>query len=497
MLRTISTPLMLAFIAITGIFFSSDTCANSPLYEVTFKDTERNQVHITAYLPVSNDKFMMTDAGSMPNRWADFVNELNVYDEHGKQLNIEKISPREWKIQDLTTDWVTLDYNIDLSHDEFKWPGGIDGVAFQTEQGIFATGRALFIMSDDLDSPATVKIKTPEAWSTHTPWQSKEELSFVVKHNIELSESMIMVGDVNSFTLDSTDLNVEFVLAGTALIEKADVFKRRAQQLLAYYTSLMGGLPQIPNVNSDGKMLVIINEHSQNDGEVIGSHISMLMNPDAPASQQLINWFLYAHEFFHLWNGKTLKVESPHADWFKEGVTNYYTLKGLIQTGIIRKEAAFMVTNHLLYQRYLNDSGLGEISPSDAAVVNKDGHWGLVYGGGFFAGLALDVRIREKTTGEKSLDDVLRHLYINYSGEDTYYNNDDLQKIIADMGITSHAEIFRDHVLGTDKIEIAPIFRRYGFDATINEGQLIISDAEKKDQSVEELHASFFGKLSQ
>ena len=63
----------------------------------------------------------------------------------------------------------------------------------------------------------------------------------------------------------------------------------------------------------------------------------------------MISRFIFAHEFFHLWNGKSMVPDDQETEWFKEGFTNYYTLKALYHVGLLNDTAYFSVLNNLFY----------------------------------------------------------------------------------------------------------------------------------------------------
>ena len=136
---------------------------------------------------------------------------------------------------------------------------------------------------------------------------------------------------------------------------------------------------------------------------------------------KLISRFIFAHEFFHLWNGKSFRpYANDEAEWFKEGFTNYYTLKALHHVGFLTDESFLEVVNNLFYQRYKNDDGVGKISMTNGE--EKHDHWGLIYGGGMFVGIAQDMIIRKATNNQKSLDYLMRDLFKKYGDSKKEYD---------------------------------------------------------------------------
>ena len=115
-----------------------------------------------------------------------------------------------------------------------------------------------------------------------------------------------------------------------------------------------------------------------------------------------------AHEFFHLWNVKRIRSRPIHpfdylhvpemdALWFHEGVTDYYASVCLLRTGIY-DEAEF----------------LAEMARAWSACNSTDDY----YTRGTAWGFALDLEIRRRTDGRRSLDDVLREMNWIYAHPD-------------------------------------------------------------------------------
>ena len=105
--------------------------------------------------------------------------------------------------------------------------------------------------------------------------------------------------------------------------------------------------------------MVIINPSVETDGEAIGSNISILIDPEGDSMSQTIARFIFAHEFFHLWNGKSFSPNAEDTEWFKEGFSNYYTLKALHHIGYLNDESYLELLGGFFYQRYDSDDGVG------------------------------------------------------------------------------------------------------------------------------------------
>jgi hypothetical protein len=118
-----------------------------------------------------------------------------------------------------------------------------------------------------------------------------------------------------------------------------EVFVAVAGGVLDYYVELMGDVPRLQSRDKTGAPVVIINQAEQTDGEAIGNNISILLEPSGDQMSEHIARLIFAHEFFHLWNGKSFTPSGEDSEWFKEGFSNYYTLKALHRIGYLTDES--------------------------------------------------------------------------------------------------------------------------------------------------------------
>jgi predicted metalloprotease with PDZ domain len=247
-----------------------------------------------------------------------------------------------------------------------------------------------------------------------------------------------------------------------------------AESVFDTYDETMGGPPRPAPGESSERVLTIINEADVTDGEVIGSHINILLEPDPDPMGQLFSTFGFAHELFHLWNGKSIR-SSGSEDWFSEGFTNYYALKALHEAGMLDEASFLGVLGGIFYQRYVGDEGYGELSMREAVEIDKDGHWGLIYAGGLFTAICQDVEIRLSTANRRSIDDVMRAMYERYAGSSDEYGAADVEREIAGLSEHDPTAFFERHVMGKEPIPIAACLSRIGLEVDAVDGRLQIA----------------------
>ena len=472
---------------------------SSDSYTVAFNQDNPGEVAVTATLTLENNYLKMSAFGPMPERWSDYVYNLKASNLNGKPITLKLKDSTAWVLSGAQkAETITISYKLRIDHEDIAWPGGIDGVAFVRPWGVLLSGRSLFVMNGTNKKNIKVQFITGQGWKVSCPWSKLNgaQNTYLVENQTQLQESLIVAGTHQEINIPNGDFNLKFVLGGDKITNKKQEYIDNAKKVLDYYVSLMGGNP-IPGPNNNlSTAMVVLNQSEQIDGEVIGNHLSMFINPEGDMQSQTIGWFLFAHEFFHLWNGKTLRFTNTTTDWFKEGVSNYYTLKALNQVGIVNEEVTKMVLNNLFYQRYINDSGYKNLAPSKAASgFDKDNHWGIIYGGGLFAGICIDMEIRKNTENQLNLDYVMRELYTNFGGSDKLIDSNKLLATFNNFGNTNFTTFLDAYIHGTQPVPLHEYLTSAGVRVSYQEGQLILEHMAKKSKQQQQSWSGFLGKF--
>ena len=463
-------------------------------YEITIDQNNHKLATVSmSFTPQNNVLFMASGANQLPKRWATFVHNLRAVDTNGKEISIEELSDAKWKLQSLPNHKITVSYDLKLDHEDYKWSGGIDGAAYATDWGVFYTGRSLLILNGDEWKNITVDFILPLDWHVTTPWNliKGTKNSYAVNNHTALMQSMIFAGTQEEFSIKRDDFELVFALGGDEVIAQKEKFKNLAEGVMDYYIELMGGIPNPPRDNKFKKSIVIINTSTLTDGEVIGNNISMVIDKNGGQMSTMISRFLFAHEFFHLWNGKSFWPSNDETEWFKEGFTNYYTLKALHHIGFLDESSYLDILNSLFYQRYNADSGIGEMSMTNGA--EKHDHWGLIYGGGLFVAISQDMIIRKASNNKKSVDDLMKGLFQKYGGTNEGYSLDELRASLSKLSGRDQTEFFDTYINGTKSIPIDTYLSMASLEAKIEDGALKIDKKKSANLLQEDLTKGLLG----
>ncbi len=196
---------------------------------------------------------------------------------------------------------------------------------------------------------------------------------------------------------------------------------------------------------------------------------------------------LCSHEYFHTWNVKRIKpaafapynlqVEnySPLL-WLFEGFTSYYDDLMLVRSGLIAEQTYFKLLGKTVAS-VLRGSGRTKQSVAESSFDA----WGKYYRQdenapnaiisyytkGSLIALALDLSIRAKTGGKKSLDDVMRALWERY-GRDFYQGAGrgvtpaEVEALFDEISGGRFKPFFDKYIRGTEDVPLAKLLAPFG-----------------------------------
>ncbi len=199
---------------------------------------------------------------------------------------------------------------------------------------------------------------------------------------------------------------------------------------------------------------------------------------------------LIAHEYFHLWNVKRLRPKELgpfdyHKEnysellWFAEGFTSYYDKLILYRAGFttrndyLRQVAGQISTYENTYGKYamsLAESSMNAwvklYNPnSDQQNTNIS-----YYNKGMLLALLLNAHILKETKGEKSLDEVINHLYWHtYKKDGSGFDYDDFLKAVNKIAGKNMKKEIDTWVYGKGSLDYS-VLESIGLEINVQEG---------------------------
>lgn len=205
---------------------------------------------------------------------------------------------------------------------------------------------------------------------------------------------------------------------------------------------------------------------------------------------------LASHEYFHAWNVKRIKpaVFEPYdlsreaytrQLWAFEGITSYYDDLMLVRCGLITPEAYLKMLGQTL-TRVLRGAGRLRQSVAESSFdawikfyrqdENTPNAVVSYYTKGSLVALALDLTLREKTAGRRSLDDLMRMLWYEFGARGVGLPEGHIEALASTIAGSDLAPFFAQAVHGTEDLPLERLLAGVGVALRLRAAS---SDADK------------------
>ena len=343
-------------------------------------------------------------------------------------------------------------------------------------------GPSVFMYVDGHKSePITLKIEAPTGWKVISGFStSASERTFLARNYDLLVDTPLEISgectfdefqeqektiDVAVHTYNDLDNNRSRLLAGLKKLVHVE----------------MAAMP-VPDFQHYLFIFHFVPDISMGDGmEHLNSTQIIIQGSVRDSTQDALE--TASHEFFHLWNVKRLRPAAlgpfdytrenySRSLWFAEGVTTYYGYLFLLQSGIWTRE---QFLSHVANEIYTLEREPGrnlmsaESSSFNAWFFDRSPQMQETnfanttisyYNKGALLGMLLDLEIRSRTQGHKSLLDLMRFMYnefyqapaASYYGPGGGFEEKDVVEALNSITGSDFAPFFEHYVSGTDAL---------------------------------------------
>jgi len=410
------------------------------------------------------------------------VQDFAAIDDTAQSLKWEKINKNTWRIKtNGAREWHAT-YRVYANELSVRTS------ELNSEHAFWNNANLLMYLDGFLKSPSTVRVFAPDVWKVATglPAVAGQKNTFRAENFDVLYDSPFEASNFKTLVFNVKGVPHRIVIDGAGNYDP-ERMRRDVQKIVETEVEIMGG--EIPyrdytfilhlRQNAGGGL-----EHLNSTalgyprfGFVIRSGdraTSAAPNPtDTPERDYRGFLGLVSHEFFHLWNVKRIRPDAlgpfdytrenyTKVLWVAEGITDYYADLVLRRAGLV-SESEYLSAQARAMKNLQNTPGRlvqsAEESSFDAWVKyyrqdeNSVNSQVSYYDKGALLGLLLDLEIRKRSAGAKSLDDVMRYLYAEFFKKDRNYGPADFQKAVELMAGSSLEEFFSKYVRGVQELD--------------------------------------------
>jgi predicted metalloprotease with PDZ domain len=446
---------------------------------------------VTVWMPV------WTPGSYLVREYSRHVQDVEARDSEGKRLTWTKEAKNRWRVDPAGASRITVRYRV---------YGRELSVRTNWFDGEFALviGAATFLAPLGMDAaPRRVEIEIPRGWGgAWTALEPAEEargtagtagggalagaletgpgeprrLAFTAPDLDTLIDSPVLCGSpaIRSFDVDGVPFT--FANLGEGGLWDGARAARDLEAIVRVYARLYRGLP------FDRYLFLNLIVESRGGLEHRKSCVTMTSRYAFRRRKAYRDWLgLMSHEFFHVWNVKRSRPAPlgpfdyerenyTRSLWVAEGVTTYYTDLAPRRAGLIT-EAEYLEELSDLVGKVQGTPGRLRQSLEDASFDAWIKHYRpdensansamSYYLKGGVAAWLLDAELRTLTGGRRSLDDLMRLLFREYSGE-RGYTDAEIQSAAEEVAGTTLAGFFARAIRGREELDYEPALRAFG-----------------------------------
>ena len=407
---------------------------------------------------------------------------------NNQQISIEKLDKSTWKVEAVNTP-ISIEYEV------YAWDLSVRSAHFDMTHAFF-NGTSLFLMPHGFeDEECSMKIEHPND-EKYSDWKVTTSLSnnsidssgfrLYHAHNYDdLIDHPVEIGTHSEFEFSVENTKHKMALTG---IHRAD--EKRLQQDLTKicqtHCTMFGELPKLDEyifltmITGDGYGGL---EHRSSTSLMCSRDDLPLTTEQDEPNEKYRNFLgLCSHEYFHTWNIKRIKPEVflpydlstetyTRQLWAFEGITSYYDELALVRSKVISVESYLELIGQTI-TRVLRGKGrfnqsIAESSfeawtkfyKQDESAPNTIVSY---YAKGALLALCLDLTIRKHTDNDKSLDDVMRYLWINYGKKSIGVAEGKIENIASEVAGVSLNDFFDKYLYGTEELPLAELLSEVG-----------------------------------
>lgn len=396
------------------------------------------------------------------------VQDFAAMDESGHPLEWEKINKNSWRVKTggLIGEWrVTYCvYANELS---------VRTSELNSDHAFWNNAALLMYLDRFLTHPSTLHINPARGWkiATGLPPVDGQPNTFRAENFDVLYDSPVEVSNFKQIDFQVRGVPHRIVIDGEGNYDQNRMLAG-VRQIVEAEVSLFGDIPY-----HDYTFILHLRANTGGGLEHLNSTaLGFRRNRFATEEGWRSFYGLVAHEFFHLWNVKRIRPDAlgpfdytkenyTRSLWVAEGITEYYGNLMVRRAGLI-SDKAYLDQIAKSIQDFQNTPGREKMSAEEASFdswiklyrpdENSINSQISYYDKGELLGLLLDLDIRWRTHGAKSLDDVMRYLYTEFYKKGRNYAPADFQKTCELMAGASLDQFFSRYVRG--RVDLGPVF---------------------------------------
>jgi predicted metalloprotease with PDZ domain len=429
------------------------------------------------------------------DNYGQYVESFQAFDYDGKPMQVSPSSKNSWRIEngrqlDKISYLVNDTYDIETTTDDTVFsPAGTNIDAGETYMLNLHGFVGYFEGYQEV--PYELKVTVAPALKATTSLHRKENTTslpgtdvFLANRYFEIIDSPILYARPNSQSFDLNNITVNLSVYSPSGVYKAKDLSERMQKMMAAQKAFLGEIDGTKEYN----ILLHLSSLEETDATGFGAlehHTSTVVvlpeqMPRETLEQAMVD--VVSHEFFHIVT--PLNVHSkeihyfaynnPHMSrhlWMYEGTTEYFANIFQINQGLIDEADFYSRIMDKIHASKAYDDSMSFTVMSQKILENPyKNNYANVYEKGALINMALDIRLRELSGGEKGVLWLMKKLSATYD-KNTPFEDDELIDEIVALTFPEIRSFFETHVEGDTPINYSEYLAKVGLTTTSTEEQ--------------------------
>ena len=392
------------------------------------------------------------------------VQDFEARDAAGRALAWTKTNKNTWRVETAGAREVRVRYSVYANELTVRTSELNDRHAFWNNANL------LMYPDGYLGAPSTLRVEPFGDWkiATGLPAVPNSPNTFRAEDFDVLYDSPFLVSNFKTLSFDVRGVPHRVVVDGEGDYDP-ERLRRDAQRITEAAAEVVGEIPY----RDYTYMLMLAPARGGGLEHTNSTALILRRFGFSTAEDWLAVHTLFAHEIFHVWNVKLIRPDAlgpfdytrenyTRLLWVAEGVTNYYESllvrrAGLVSDrrylGLMAQEIQKLQETPGRLEQSLEEASFDawvEYYRPDENTVNTNVSY---YDKGAIVSLLLDLEIRRRSDGARSLDDVMRTLYRDFYKKGRNYTSEDFQRAAEAAAGGSLEEFFRRYVRGREELD--------------------------------------------
>lgn len=486
----------------TSIIYDIDlSLRQSQQFRITVNLAGLNRDFIELVMPVWTAQYRIRLFGRN-------VFEVAAQTREGLILEVQQVTLGRWRVKTEGTEEALISYMV-YANEPSPYAAQLN-----SDHAFLNPAAVLMYLSDAVDEPVTLRFEIPPSWRVISSMEPTfDPTVFRAASYLEMTRSPVEISDYQDLFFTARGMNITVALSGNYSGLDRRIFSERLELLVTKAIDLFG----IPPASD---YLFLLHFPDASIREAVGHPATTSVHWGFYSRTESVDMLLRTtlEAFLHSWLGGMIHPESVNEGtdflgsemqsqaaasflqpsvteslWFLDGVSDYYATLLLSRSGL-QPPAVFLdrIGAEITTLQNTPARSLQSVTTASREVWYRDDVWYRSpyrsinhRNKGFLLALLLDLEMRNASSNQRSLDDLIAFMTVWYGREGREYEGSKaiLQAVGALTG-WDFTQFLKDYVQGTEELPYDRILALGGWSVRSEAEEIAVTGFEAREEGI-------------